>query len=128
MEKEIIHIPKLSEILEQIGVPLSPVVKAGDFLFGLPPLDLETGKMLRGDIEAQTEQVMKNITYALDCAGSSLDKVVKANVFVTNAAYFNIINGVYRRYFPHDPPARTFVAMSSWPMEFDIEIECVALA
>ena len=128
MEKEIIHIPKLSEILEQIGVPLSPVVKAGDFLFvsGLPPLDLETGKMLRGDIEAQTEQV--NITYALDCAGSSLDKVVKANVFVTNAAYFNIINGVYRRYFPHDPPARTFVAMSSWPMEFDIEIECVALA
>ena len=63
MEKEIIHIPKLSEILESIGVPLSPVVKAGDFLYlsGLPPLDLDSGKMLRGDIEAQTEQVLKNI-------------------------------------------------------------------
>ena len=74
MEKEVIHIPKLSEILEQIGVPLSPVVKAGDFLFvsGLPPLDLESGKMLHGDIEVQTEQVMKNVAYALDCAGSSL--------------------------------------------------------
>ena len=130
MEKQIIHIPKLSELLERIGVPLSPVVKAGDFLFlsGLPPLDLDSGKMIRGDIEAQTEQVMKNVAYALDCAGSSLDKVVKANIFVTNAAYFNIINGVYRRYFPDNPPARTFVAMSSWPMEFDIEIECVALA
>lgn len=130
MEKEVIHIPKLSEILEQIGVPLSPVVKAGDFLFvsGLPPLDLESGKMLHRDIEVQTEQVMKNVAYALDCAGSSLEKVVKTNVFVTNAAYFNVINGIYRRYFPHDPPARTFVAMSSWPMEFDIEIECVALA
>ena len=130
MEKEVIHIPKLSEILEQIGVPLSPVVKAGDFLFvsGLPPLDLESGKMLHGDIEVQTEQVMKNVAYALDCAGSSLEKVVKTNVFVTNAAYFNVINGIYRRYFPHAPPARTFVAMSSWPMEFDIEIECVALA
>ena len=130
MEKEVIHIPKLSEILEQIGVTLSPVVKAGDFLFvsGLPPLDLESGKMLHGDIEVQTEQVMKNVAYALDCAGSSLEKVVKTNVFVTNAAYFNVINGIYRRYFPHDPPARTFVAMSSWPMEFDIEIECAALA
>ena len=130
MEKEVIHIPKLSEILEQIGVPLSPVVKAGDFLFvsGLPPLDLESGKMLHGDIEVQTEQVMKNVAYALDCAGSSLEKVVKTNVFVTNAAYFNVINVICRRYFPHDPPARTFVAMSSWPMEFDIEIECVALA
>ena len=102
----------------------------GDFLFvsGLPPLDLESGKMLHGDIEVQTEQVIKNVAYALDCAGSSLEKVVKTNVFVTNAAYFNVINGIYRRYFPHDPPARTFVAMSSWPMEFDIEIECAALA
>ncbi len=130
MEKEMIYIPKLSEILETVGVPLSPVVKAGDFLYlsGLPPLDLESGTMLRGDIETQTEQVLKNISYALDCADSSLDKVVKANIFVTNAAYFNVINGVYRRYFATNPPARTFVAMSSWPMEFDIEIECVALA
>ena len=130
MEKEIIHIPKLSELLDQVGVPLSPVVKAGDFLFvsGIPPLDLENGTMLRGDIETQTEQVLKNIAYALDCAGSSMDKVVKTNVFVTNAAHFNVINEIYRRYFPDKPPARTFVAMSSWPMEFDIEIECVALA
>ncbi len=130
MEKEIIHIPKLSELLDQVGVPLSPVVKAGEFLFvsGIPPLDLENAVMLRGDIEIQTEQVLKNIQYALESAGSSLDKVVKTNVFVTNAAYFKVINEIYRCYFPDKPPARTFVAMSSWPMEFDIEIECIAIA
>ena len=129
MDKEIVYIPKLSELLDQVGVPLSPVVKAGEFLFvsGIPPLDLDNATMLRGDIETQTEQVLKNIQYALESAGSSLDKVVKANVFVTNAAYFNTINEIYRRYFPDKPPARTFVAMSSWPMEIDVEIECIAI-
>ena len=79
MEKEVIYIPKLSELLDQVGVPLSPVVKAGEFLFvsGIPPLDLENATMLRGNIETHTEQVLKNIAYALDCAGSSMDKVVK---------------------------------------------------
>jgi 2-iminobutanoate/2-iminopropanoate deaminase len=130
MEKEIIHIPKLSEMLAELNVPLSPVVKAGDFLYvsGMPPLDLDTGAMLRGDIETQTERVLQNIAYALDCAGSSMEKVVKVNIFVTNAAYFKVINDIYRRHFPSQPPARTFCAMASWPMEFDIEIECVALA
>lgn len=130
MEKTVIYIPKLSEALEKVGVPLSPCVRAGDLLFisGLPPLDLESGTMLKGDIAAQTEQVMKNIQHTLEAAGSSLDKVVKANVFITNAAYFRTVNDIYRRYFPKDPPARTFVAMASWPMEFDIEIECTAIA
>ena len=130
MEKVVHHVPKLSEAIEKIGVPLSPVVQAGDFLFvsGVPPIDLETGKMVGGGMAAQTEQVLKNIRHALESAGSSLDKVVKTTVYVTNAAYFATVNEVYARYFPHQPPARTFVAMASWPMEFDIEIECVAIA
>jgi enamine deaminase RidA (YjgF/YER057c/UK114 family) len=49
-------------------------------------------------------------------------------VFAANSGYFARINEIYRRYFPHQPPARTFVTVGSWPMEFDIEIECVALA
>lgn len=130
MEKTVVHIPKLSDFITENEIPLSPVIKAGDFLFvsGLPPLDLDTRKLIRGDIAAQTEKVMENIKHALECAGSSMDKVVKANVFVTNAAHFKTINEVYVRYFPHEPPARTFVAMASWPMEFDVEIECIALA
>ncbi len=130
MEKTVVYVPKLSEALQKVGVPLSPVVRAGDMLYvsGLPPLDLDTGQMIRGDMAAQTEKVLENIKHALESAGSSLDKVVKANVFITNAAYFRTVNEIYARYFPNDPPARTFVAMASWPLEFDIEIECVAIA
>ena len=53
---------------------------------------------------------------------------MKATVYVSNAAHFAKVNRAYARYFPDKPPARTFVAVGSWPMEFDIEIECVALA
>lgn len=49
-------------------------------------------------------------------------------IYVTNVAYFSTINEIYARYFPAEPPARSFVAVGSWPMEFDIEIECIALA
>ncbi len=54
--------------------------------------------------------------------------MLKATVYVSNAAFFPTVNKVYARYFPHQPPARTFVSVGSWPIEFDIEIECVALA
>ena len=64
----------------------------------------------------------------LEAAGSSLDKVVKCNVYAANSGYFNAVNEVYARYFSHNPPARTFAAVGSWPMPFDIEIECVAIA
>ena len=57
-----------------------------------------------------------------------MDKVLKVTVYASNSAYFSTINKVYARYFSDDPPARTFVTVGSWPMEFDIEIECVALA
>ena len=76
MDKEIIEIPKLSDAIRKVGVPLSTCVKAGDFLFvsGLPPLDLDTGKMVQGGVAAQTEQVLKNIQHTLESAGSSLDR------------------------------------------------------
>ena len=130
VDKSIVEIPVLSDAVRRFGIPLSICVRAGGLLFvsGLPPLDLKTGSVIRGDIEAQTVQVMENIKYTLETAGSSLDRVVKCQVFVTNAAYYRIVNEIYGRYFTHDPPARTFVAMASWPMELDIEIECIALA
>lgn len=130
MPKEIVQVPKISEALEKGKVPLSPAVKANGFVFvsGAPPFDVETGELVRGDIRAQTEASLRNLQRTLECAGSSLDKVVKVTVYITNAAYFATVNEIYRRYFPHDPPARTFVAVCSWPLEFDVEIECIALA
>jgi 2-iminobutanoate/2-iminopropanoate deaminase len=112
------------------GPPLSAAIKAGDFIFvsGQPPRDFKTGELVFGDIQVQTRQVLENVKVILEAAGSSMDKVVKATVFCSNAGYFNKINEVYKQYFPTEPPARTFVTVGSWPSAFDIEIECIALA
>jgi 2-iminobutanoate/2-iminopropanoate deaminase len=130
MDKEIIEIPVLSEVLRKLGIPLSPVVRANGFVFvsGLPPFDPVTGQLVKGDIEAQTETVLRALKHALESAGSSLEKVVKTTAFVSNAGCFPTFNRVYARHFPDRHPARTFVAVGSWPLEFDIEIECIALA
>jgi 2-iminobutanoate/2-iminopropanoate deaminase len=76
----------------------------------------------------QTELSLENVKRVLEASGSSLDKAVMVKVFCANAAYYEAINEVYARYFPKDPPARTFVPVAGWPMPFDIEIECIALA
>lgn len=130
MEKQTIRVGKISEAIEKQKVPLSAAVKANGFVFvsGLPPIDQRTGELVRGDIVTQTEQVLENVKTVLEAAGSSLEKVVKVNVYITNAAWFNRVNEVYARYFPQNPPARTFATIGSWPWEFDIEIECIALA
>lgn len=130
MEKEIIRVGKISEAIENAKVPLSAAVKAGGFVFvsGLPPINQETGEVERGDIVRQTELSLEAVKAALEAAGSSLDKVVKCTVYIANSGYFETVNDVYRRYFPNDPPARTFCTVGSWPWAFDIEVECIALA
>lgn len=129
-DKQTFRVGKLSEALDAAKVPLSPVVKGNGFVFvsGQPPLDAATGELIRGDIRVQTRAALENVKLCLEAAGSSLDKVVKCNVYVTNIAYYDTVNAIYAEYFPADPPARTFAAVASWPWEFDIEIECVALA
>lgn len=130
MKKEIIDVPGLSAGVTRTGAPVSVLVKAGDLLFcsGLPPMDVETGQLVKGDVAVQTRAVLDSLRHVLQTAGSSLDKVVKSTIHITNAAYFGTVNDIYRPFFPDEPPAWTFVAMASWPLEFDIEIECVAVA
>ncbi len=130
MGKEIVEVPVVSETVRKVGVPLSPVVRANGFVFvsGLPGIDLATGKVVDRGIEEQTEASIAALRHALEAAGSSLDKVVKATVYVSNAAHFAKVYRVYARDFPDRLPARTFVAVGSWPLEFDIKIECIALA
>ena len=130
MKKEIIDVPGISGFTRKAKVPISTAVRAGGFVFvsGLPAIDRKTGKVPIADITRQTEMVLDNIQISLEAAGSSLDKVVKCNVFVTNAAYFDEVNDVYRKYFKRDPPARVFVNVGSWAQKFDIEIECIAIA
>jgi len=129
MTKEVVRVPVISDLMASAGLPLSAAIKAGGFVFvsGTPPVDLKTGQLLRGDIVVQTEACLEGLKSALEASGSSLEKVVKVTIYASNAAYYGTINKIYARYFPKQPPARTFVAVASWPAEFDIEIECTAL-
>ena len=129
-KKEIVHVPGISDGLIAARVPISPAVKANGFVFvsGMPPMDVKTGRIVKGDIARQTKFALEAVKHVLASAGSSLDKVVSVRVYASNCAYFGTINEVYKRYFKRNPPARTFVTVGSWPMEFDIEVECIALA
>jgi reactive intermediate/imine deaminase len=129
MTKEVIHVPVLSDVLEQTGIPLSPAIRAGGFIFisGTPPVDPRTGALVPGDVAAQTEACLECLKVTLEAAGSSLDKVVKVIVYASNSAYYGTINKIYGRYFSKQPPARTFVTVGSWPMEFDLGIERIAV-
>ncbi|GLQ79728.1 enamine deaminase RidA [Mesorhizobium huakuii] len=129
MSKEIVEVPVLSAAVRALGVPLSLVTKAAGLVFvsGTPPLDLLTGRLVKGDIEVQTEASLKALKHCLEAAGTSLDNVVMVRIYAVNAGFYGAINRVYARYFPENAPSRTFVPVASWPMEFDIEIECVAV-
>lgn len=127
---EMIRVPNISDFLEGNKVPISPAIRANGFLFisGAPPIDPDTGELVRGDIATQTDVVMRHIGAILKASDSSFDKVVKVTIYCTNSAYFRIVNEVYMKYFGDHKPTRTFVTVASWPMEFDIEIECMAVA
>ena len=127
--KRVIEVPVLSEGARRLGVPLSIVTEANGFVFvsGTPPFDLVTGQIVRGDIEMQTEASLKAVQHCLHAAGTSLENVVMVRIYAANAGFYAAINGVYARFFPVDPPSRTFVPVASWPMPFDLEIECIAV-
>jgi 2-iminobutanoate/2-iminopropanoate deaminase len=108
--------------------PYSQAVVDGDRVYssGQIPLDPKTGKLVAGDIAAQTRQVLDNLAAVLLAAGSRMDLVCKSTVFVTNLADFATINQVYASYFPSAPPARSTVQVAALPLGAAIEIEVVA--
>ena len=128
-EKRVIQVPALEKAAAGRKPPLSWAVEAGGVVYvsGIPPVDPDRGGFLQGTIEQQTERVLENLKLVLAAAGTSLEKVVKVTIYSVNSANFGRINSVYAKYFVEDPPARTFVTVASWPLEFDIEIECVAI-
>ena len=107
-------------------VPLSPAVRAGDFVFvsGQVPVDAG-GNVVAGGVAAETDQVLKNLAAALDLAGCTLADVVKTTVWLRDRDDFAAFNEAYGRHFPTDPPARS-TAESRLMIDIAVEIEAVA--
>ena len=129
MAREIIRVEPLSTYLEKWKAPASAVTRHGNTVYvsGLPPFDPATGEVVvDAPIERQTELVLEQMKLCLETVGSSLDKVLKCNVYCTSVDKFAAVNAIYARYFPKDPPARIFVNVPAWPGHFDIEIDCIA--
>jgi 2-iminobutanoate/2-iminopropanoate deaminase len=110
--------------------PYEQAIKANGFLYtaGQIPLDPKSGNLVEGDIGAQTRRVLENLKAVLEAGGSSLDRVVKATVFLKNMADFAPMNEVYTQYLGNAKPARSTVAVAELPRGALVEIDLVALA
>ncbi len=98
------------------------------FVSGQIPLDPATQQLVDGDVAAQTERVLQNLSGILKAAGSSLEQVVKAGVFLKNMSDFAAMNEVYGRYFTQGPPARSTVEVARLPKDVLVEIDVIAVA
>lgn len=107
--------------------PYSQAIAIGAFLFtsGQIPVDPVTGEVVEGGIEAQTEQICKNLSAVLEAAGTNLKNVVKTTCFLTDMANFAAFNGVYAKYFTENP-ARSCVTVKALPKGVLAEIEVIA--
>ena len=107
--------------------PYSQAITHGEFLFtsGQIPIDPVSGEVVAGGIEAQTEQICKNLAAVLEAAGTSFDKVIKTTCFLTDMGNFAAFNAVYGKYFT-EKPARSCVAVVALPKGVLAEIEVIA--
>jgi 2-iminobutanoate/2-iminopropanoate deaminase len=108
--------------------PFSPGVRVGELLFlsGQVALSPATGRLIDGDVTAQTEQVLDNMRTLLAAVGKSLGDVARVNVYLTDMKDFAAMNVVYARYFDAPYPARTTVAVSALPLGAAVEIDLIA--
>ena len=97
------------------------------FTAGQIPLDPKTGNLVEGGIAPQTRQALENLKAVLAAAGSSLERVVKATVFLKNMSDFPAMNEVYAEYFGGSKPARSTVAVAELPRGALVEIDLTAL-
>ena len=108
--------------------PYSQAIEVNGMVFasGQIPVNPATGEIPEG-IEAQAEQVMKNVKNLLEAAGTSVDQVVKTGVFIKNMDDFATINGIYAKYFAKDCPARSCVEVARLPKDVLLEMEAIAV-
>ena len=109
--------------------PYAQAIKANGFVYtaGQIPIDPKTGSFVEGGIKEQTRKALENLKAVLEVAGSSLDQVIKATVFLKNIADFAAMNEVYAEYLGNSKPARSTVAVAELPRGALVEIDLVAL-
>jgi 2-iminobutanoate/2-iminopropanoate deaminase len=109
--------------------PYSQAIKAHGFIFtsGQIAIDPATQQVVGGDVAAQTERVLRNVSEILEAAGSGLGKVVRSTVFLKNMNDFGAMNQVYGKYFSSAPPARSTVEVARLPKDVLVEIDVIAL-
>jgi len=118
-------------VTEQAPKPVGPYSQAiveGDFIFvaGQGPINPATGSLELGDVRQETKRVFENLRAILEAAGSSLDHVVKCNVYLRDINDFAAMNEVYKTYFSAPFPARTTIQAGALPGGIAVEIECIA--
>ena len=109
--------------------PYSQAIKANGFIFcsGQIAIDPVTQQLISGDVAAQTDRVLRNLSEILEAAGSGLGKAVRCTVFLKNMAEFTAMNEVYGKYFSLAPPARSTVEVARLPKDVLVEIDVIAL-
>ena len=125
MPREVIQTDKAPRA---IG-PYAQAIKVDGLLFtsGQIALDPTTGKLIDGDISAQTRRVLENLKAVLESGGGSLNQVVKATVYLTDLSTFSKMNEIYAEYLGHVKPARSTVGVASLPLGASVEIDLVAV-
>lgn len=110
--------------------PYSQAIRANGFVFvsGQVAIDPSTQQVITGDVAAQTEQVLRNLSEILEAAESRLGKVVRSTVFLKNMSDFAAMNEVYGKFFSVAPPARSTVEVARLPKDVLVEIDVIALA
>lgn len=110
--------------------PYSQAIKAAGLIFtsGQIAIDPATQQVISGEVAAQTDRVLKNLSAVLKASGSGLEKALRCTVFLKNMADFAAMNEVYGRYFGQAPPARSTVEVARLPKDVLVEIDVIALA
>jgi len=124
MEKKIVATPNAPAA---IG-PYSQAIRIGGFLYtsGQISLDPETMKMITGDIEVETEKVLKNIEAILKADGLNLNNIIKTTVYLTDLSEFTRMNQIYEKFFSETKPARACVQVTALPKGAKVEIDAIA--
>ncbi len=109
--------------------PYSQAIKVNGMIYTSGQIALnKDGVLIEGGVELQTRQVLENLKEVLKEGGSSLDRVVKSTIYLSNMEDFSIVNDVYGEYFSEHLPARSTIGVKTLPKNVDIEIDVIAIA